>query len=153
MAIPSYPSVNGIRYDWSSVEIDLGGKKYFGIKDISYKHSLEPGEVYGTHAQILGRTRGQYKSEASITLFKEEYSDLLEALGDGYMERSFDIIINYADANQSIVTDKVIGCRIKSADESHAQGTEALVVKLDLHVMMILEHGKKPINNMLGVSG
>jgi hypothetical protein len=150
MAI-DYPGVNGNRYSWASVEILLPkGKRFRGIKALSAKDNLEPGEIRGTAAQLLGRTRGDYKAEASIELWKREADELIAAFGDGFLEYEFDITANFADRNQPISTIKVLGCRIKGKDESYSMSTEGLAVKFDLSVMGILTNGLRPILNMIG---
>lgn len=145
----SYPLINGMKHDYSSVEISIDGAKFIGVKEISYKHSLEPGEVRGTRSQLLGRTRGKYSAEGSMTLYLSEYQDLiakLAAKGIGYLEQDFDVEVSYSGRNTDLVTDRLRGCRIKSADKSHSSGEEALVVKCDLHVMYLLESDKTPLD-------
>lgn len=144
-----YPLINGVRHDYSSAEISLKGKKYVGIKEIMYSNKLEAVDVYGAHAQKLGRTRGQLKPTASITMFKQEYQELIDDLGDGYMEVSFDITVSYADTGSSTITDKIIGARFTSDDDSHSEGSDPLIVKCDLNIMYVDRNGKKPLAKML----
>lgn len=148
---PQYPLVNGIRYDWSTAEIVVNKKKILGITSLNYSDGLEPGEVYGTHPQKLGRTRGQYKPEGSLEMYKQEADELMATLGDGFFEKSFDVVVSYSAPGQPTVTDKVMGCRIKKVDTSFASGTDALKVKLDLDVMLIIRNGIKPLVNTIGV--
>jgi hypothetical protein len=153
MAMPPIgnPLINGNRYDFSSIRAMVKGLTYLGFKSINYSHSLEPGEVYGTHAQKMGRTRGQYKPEASFEMYKEEYALLLTGLGPGYMERSFDIVVNYEEwdgLTQRVVTDVVAGFRIKKAENAHSSGNEPLTVKVEGSVMYVLENGLAPLNNL-----
>jgi hypothetical protein len=148
------PLINGNRYDYSSVDIRIAGKSFRGVKSISYKDSLEPGEVFGTHAQALGVTRGQYKAEGSVEVYKEELDDILTALSalppGGYLESRFNVEVHYAEAPAApTVTDKLIGCRVKAVDENHQSGTDPLSVKLDLYVQHVERHGKNPLGSML----
>lgn len=151
MADPTYPLVNGNRYSWASVEIAVNNLRLKGVKELSFKNGLEPGEMRGTGPQKLGRTRGDLKPEAAITLYMQEFYALQAALGEGYMEVEFGIVASFSDRNQPIVTVEIIGCRIKSEDHSFSQGTDALTVKCDLDVMMVITNGVKPIIGMLGV--
>ena len=154
MALPSYPLLNGNRADWSSIMLDIGGGllKTIGLKELSYKGSLEPGEVRGTHPQVLGSTLGTYSAEGSMTMYLAEYHELIARLGPGYMARSFNITVNYSPRKgDPVITDKLIGCRIKTADKSHSQSNEALVVKVDLFVMLVIENGGTPLPTTLGV--
>lgn len=149
-----YPTVNGVTYEYSSLEINLapqsgGSAIYVGVKDISYKLDLKPTKVYGTSAQPLSRTRGSLDLSGAITLYKSEADAFIAQLGDGYLEAVFDIVVNYNEAGKDIITDRVTGCRITSPDNSHSQGADALVVKFDLDVMMIYLSDKNPLNQML----
>lgn len=145
-----YPNSNDPRFDFSSAEIHVAGKVIRGIKEISYSDDLEPGKVHGTYAQAVGRTRGSYNCEASITLFKEESSELIKALGDGFAEKSFDVVVMYAEKGASTVRDVIKGCRIKKTEASGSSGnSDALEVKHDLDPMYILWNGKSALKKLL----
>lgn len=140
--------INGNRYDFSSIEANVDGQNYLGFKSINYGHSLEPGEAWGTSAQHLGRTRGQYKPEASFEMYLEEYSFLIAQLGDGYMESYFDINVHYEE-DGVVITDQLLGFRIKKAEKSHSQGSEPLTVKVDGTIRGLIENGVAPLNGMV----
>lgn len=141
------PLINGVHFDYSSIRVSFDGRDpEIHVLEISYKDALEPGEVRGTSARVTGRTRGQYKPEASLTLTKAAWSELLENLGQGYMEKSFEILVNYAEVGLPVIPDVITGCRIKNVDESHSDGnSDALKVKLDLHVIQIIRDGVSPL--------
>jgi hypothetical protein len=143
-----YPDVNGIRYDFSSVEINLAGRQVTGVKAVSYKDSLKPGYIRGTSAQKNGRTRGQYDCEASVTLYKAEADDLIASLGAGYKEVSFDVTVHFADVGQSVTTVLIRGARITDEEEEHEEGSEALVVKFSLDPIAVIRNGVAPIRNL-----
>jgi hypothetical protein len=142
------PDINSIRYDYSSVEININGQKFTAVKAISYKHGLKPGAVRGTSAMKNGRTRGQYEPEASVTMYKADYDELINALGDGYMEIAFGIVVSFADVGQPTSTTQIIGARIADEDTSMEEGSDAIVVKVDLDVMGVIPNGKRPVRNM-----
>lgn len=144
----TYPLINGVRYDFSSIEARIAGQLFLGFKEISYNETLEPGEVRGTSAQLLARTRGEYKAEGSVTLFKQEWAELLALLGNGYLEVVFPIVVHYADTAMPVITDNLVGVRLKGGDNAHSQGTDPLVVKSDLHIMYIKQAGLKPLTNL-----
>ncbi len=139
-----YPLVNGARQEWSSVELKIKGAVAIGVKEFSYNDKLEPTKVYGLHAQPLGRTRGVYSAEASITLLLDEANTLIQALGDGFKEVTFDITCAYSEGGATI-TDEIIGCRIKGLDQSLSQGADGAVRKFDLDVMYIVWNGKESL--------
>lgn len=150
MGIP-YPLINGVRYSYSSIKLTVNGKQIVGHKEVSYKQSKEPGHVRGAHPEKLGRTQGDLENEASLSLYEEEWNELLDALGDGYMDKVFDITVVYATNEDvtRIATDKILGCQIKDIDKSRSQGNEGLEVKLELDVMEIHLNGKKPLKSPL----
>ncbi len=153
MAI-SYPLLNGVRYDHSSLDIRINNRAIFGIKSIDYSDNLEPGEVYGTGAQIVGRTRGQYKASGSFELYRAEYDEMVANLRQsfpniGLYEINFDVVVNYKpEGGIAMITDAIKGCRIKSAAHNSSQGSEALAVKCELHVMYIIKNGVVPITGL-----
>ncbi len=154
-----YPLVNGRRFDYSSVRISFAGKNYIGVKEISYKMQLQPGDVYGTSAMKLGRTRGQFKPEASFSMYREEWGDFLIFLSTGppaqqagivtppggFMEVPFDIYVNIYEQGQGVQLtqippqqDKIIGCRIADVDHVYSASADALLVKCVLDVIDIV---------------
>lgn len=146
MAAIQFPTINGVRHDHSSVEIVIDGVLFNGVKDVSWKHSLEPGEVKGNSANVTGRTRGSYKAEGEITLYEAESSALIAALdakglalGMGFMEVPFDVLVTRAENFMPPITSKLSACRITSTDHSSSEGGDALVVKHSLHVMLVQE--------------
>lgn len=145
----TYPLINGNKYDYSSIEIDIDGTLFTGVKEISFTHGLEPGEVRGTRAELIGRTRGEYTAEGSMVVFSEEYAEIIAALGDGFMEKSFPITITYSDTNVPTQVNRLIGCRITSVEGGGSQGTDPLEVSLDLSVFRVETDGLNPVSGML----
>jgi hypothetical protein len=142
------PLINGDRYDFASIIAHINGGLVLGVKEISYKNSKERGEVRGTSPQKLARTRGQYKCEASATLYRREFDELITQLGDGYMEIVFPITVSYANDGQPLVTDTIVGCTINEDDHSNSSGTDPTEVKLTFDPMYILIKGIAPIKGL-----
>lgn len=143
-----YPLINGARFDYSNVEITLaGGLKMYGVRAISYSHGLDPGELRGNRSPLIGRTRGTYTPEGSMELYLDEYHQLISELatraaGAGFMEVSFQISVSYAPTpGAALITDTLIGCRLRNAAKDYSEGNDALAVACDLHIMEIRENG------------
>ena len=154
MAVPQnapinvqYPDINGNRYGWSSIEIDIAGDVTFGLKDITYSNGLEPGEVRGNKSVKIGRTRGELKPEASLTMYKLEFLNLVRQLGPGFMEVVFNVGVSYADTNQPTTTATIVGARIKKHEDNPKQGNEPASVKVDLDIFIVLEDGISPVSD------
>lgn len=154
-----FPIINGVKYDYSSVEVVCQGARFSGIKSITYSHQLDPGMAYGTSAQPSGRTRGQYSAEASMEVYKADWFDLLTLISGvqvvaglsarGFMETEFQIGVAYNEPLPALlIVDLLQGCRIKKAEHGGAEGNDPLVVKVDLSVMYIIENLKSPLSNL-----
>lgn len=142
MAMPPYPLINGRRLSFTSIDLRVRGIAVTGVKEINYSDKLEPAKVMGTKAQALGRTLGPYECEGSLTLYKEDFNELIAQLGDGYGAVAFDVVVHYAEEGLQTSTDEVCGCRIKNVEDSPSQGGDPLEVKIDLDPMYILRNGK-----------
>jgi hypothetical protein len=145
---PSYPLINGHRYDWSSVVIKLGGIQYSGVRAINYKHSVDPGKLRGNRAQIIGATRGEYNAEGNIEIYLQEYDELTSQLvknGKGYFEQFFEMTVSYSEPESTPVTDYLRGVRLSSSEKSGSEGSDPLFVRCDLLIMYLLENGKTPL--------
>lgn len=144
-----YPLVRGERHDFAAIEIEIdtpaGPQRFKGFKAVNYSVALEPGQVRGTGARKLGRTKGEATEEGSLEMYLAEWDELRAALGDGYMRKVFDVTVTYGPDGLPATTDTLVGCRIKKVDKSHSQGSDGLVAKLDLDIMKILENGLDPV--------
>jgi len=144
--------INGVAYDYSSLTITRDGIPYQGINEISYKDSLDPGQLDGTGAYIRGYTRGKYKAECQFTIGKKDYEVFKQPLrkspSGGFGETTFVITVVYKEAEDAdVITDVIEGCRIMKQDNSHKFGSDALVTKVDLNVFRICWNGLYLIND------
>ena len=71
------------------------------------------------------------------------------ALGDGYMEQSFNVLVSYAEANQPTQVVRLLGCRIKSEESGGSQGSDPLEDSIDLDIMQIERNGFRAVANAL----
>lgn len=149
--------INGNRYDFSSVEVNLNGVPYVAIQDISYNHSKEVGYLRGTTPHKLGRTRGEYNAEGNFTIYKADYQQFLQlllplALGGGYMEAPFIITVMYQELrSEGLITDTLEGCLITNDEDSHSQGSDALMVSVDIDIMTISRGGIRAVADNTGL--
>lgn len=147
--------LNGVEYDFSQIEFNLKGKRYLDVSEISYSHSLEPAKKRGTDVRILGMTRGQYDTEGSMTMGKETYYEVIDALGDGYMEQSIDsITVTYGNDGERLKVDELVGVRIGEDSDEHSEGNDTLSVSVTLHITEIIRNGKRAykVNDSSGAS-
>ncbi len=144
-----YPLINGIRHEWSSVEIKLDGDVYIGVKEIKYSDSLKGTKIRGTHPKPLGRTRGEYDSEGSIVLWFAEAVLFRRKLGKGYKEKSFDILVAYSEEGFETVVDELIGVRITKDEGGGSQSPDGLTISWDLDPMDVLWDGLDSLSTSL----
>jgi hypothetical protein len=137
------PLVNGNRKSFASVEIDIKGRKFRGITEINYSDTLEPGMARGASPIPLGHTQGDYEAEASLSMFREEFEEMMALLGDGYGEVEFPITVTHSTRAGRTTTDRLPAVRIKGVDTSHSQGTDPTTVKIDLTVLTPIERDGK----------
>lgn len=145
-----YPLINGVRFDWSSVEIKAAGRLFDGVKGLDYSQTLEPGKARGNRAQVVGSTRGVLDADGKITLYRLEFDALIAHLvatggGRGFMEVMFDINASYADINQPTTNDVLKGVRIKKHSHTGTEGGDPLAVECELFVMSVWPNGVPPI--------
>lgn len=143
---PSTPNasqvIQGLQWDWSSIEITADNRPFGGVKSLDWDHGLEPGEGRGTRAQVALRSRGKYSASGSMEMYAYEYQQLITQLGAGgargYMEYAFDIAVSYVEKNLPMVSFFLPGVRIKKEARSHSEDGGILMVKADLHVMRVI---------------
>lgn len=139
-----FPLINGHRYSFASIEARFNDIPIIGFKSINYDDSLEPGEIYGSRPQLLGATRGKQKASGDFEMYRLEFDLFKLSLGVGgigYGESYFDIKVTYAELAQPVVTDTLVGCRIKKVASANTDGTDPTAIKCDLFVTRVLFGG------------
>jgi len=151
----AFPTVRGRKYDFASIEVSLAttgqaAQIFLESTGIDWDDTIEETFLYGTNPAPLGRTRGQYTpGEATWTISKQSEAVLLDQLGDGFMETTFDLVIKYSDVGLPLIVDTLEQCRIVGAPGSFASGPDPLTVALKLKPMVVLRNGKTPLVNHL----
>lgn len=144
------PFINGHRYSFASIELQIKAHLFVGFTSIRYGSSLEPGEIFGTDGELVGRTRGTPKHHCEITMLRNEWNALLALLGPGFGMVVFDVIVTYDERSkydtdspalpEGVTTDKILGARISNVDTDSQEGNEAVKVDLTLKPTTI-SHG------------
>jgi hypothetical protein len=154
MATISYPLQNGDYHSFASVELKVtsgpaAGQIFPGVKSVNAKDSLTPTKVRGAHSEPLGRTRGDYDCDGDLEMYVQQAHQLLQAMGAGYKQTTFDISITFSEANLDTVQHQLIGCRIQEVDSSNAVGTDASTLKFTLNIMKVLFDGLESLTDPL----
>lgn len=139
-------AINGNQFDWESIEIQLPSGVAVGITEISYsdERSVEP--RYGKGAVPRGYGRKNYKASGSMSLDKDEAERLRSALGGSFYDGApFPIVVSYANADQSTLTDTLPDCKITKADTSAKQDDDnAGAVKMDFVILSPIKWNDTP---------
>lgn len=142
----TYPQTSGFRHSWAGIKIKNGPTDVFGFRKITYKQSRERSKVFGHGVQAIGRTRGKHECEGSITFLYEEWEEFKAGLGDGYMDKTFDLtVLREEEGNDKIFSDELISCTIDDVSKDDSEGTDASEVEVTLGIMRIVEDGVKAI--------
>lgn len=137
------PTINGYIPDYGAIEVVVNGKRY-EAREVNYSATVERTAVHGSSGRKLGYTRGTLDFEGDVTLYMEDAIAVLDALGDGFAECPFDITVSYTLSNGRVVTDRLVGCRIKSVEDGHSQGNEPITRKFTLDIMDVKYGEKSP---------
>lgn len=137
------------RITFARIKVEVDGKEIL-LKSISYSDSMDRGQIEGNAQMALGVSEGFYKSEeGEIEVYADEFAELVEAFGDKFYEKSFDISVTYEKEGSSKLTkDEIIGCRFTKRGASDQGGADALTRKLSYLPMYIRWNGKNPLSKM-----
>ena len=144
-----YPFVNGVYHAFASVEFKWNGVIYVGIKAINYDMQLVPTKVRGAHSEAIGRTRGDLDANGDVEFYLQQANQLINDLGNGYMERVLQATATYSENGLDTITDELIGIRIQQISDGHSQGVDALTKKFTLNIMKVKHNGFDPLLNPL----
>lgn len=136
-------SINGIQYDWESVEIQLPSGIAIGLTEITYNDEQSIDPRYGKGSIPRGYGRGNYKAGGSMTMDLDEYERLKNELGGSvYQADPFVIVVSYGNDDQPTVTDTLPDVKITKTDTSAKQGeTKAGERKLDFTPLSPIKWG------------
>lgn len=143
----AYPFVTGFRHGFASLSADFklpgGGTLTFrGFKSINYTRTRDRGMVRGNHPDPIAKTRGENSYDADCEVYLAEFEALRQALGPGYGDILFNVLVHFVEGGFEGVQDQIIGCTLDSTEASNSQGTDALTRKVKLTPIKILFGGE-----------
>ncbi len=110
-----YPLINGLRHDWSSIEIRVATNIILGITKIDYSDKLTGSPVRGAGPKIIGWTTGIQENSGSFSILLEEFQALqtaLQSINPVFKLAFFDIVVSYSSPGLTTVADSLLACRI-----------------------------------------
>lgn len=147
--MPEYLIVNGAAYSHANSEVRILDKVRQFVAEIEYEHEDEPGEIRGTHKQRLATVDGDYKASGKLTLSQGQAQQIIDELGDGYLEKRFPIVCSYTGEGLKLITDTLGGCKIKKESFSSKSGNEGHMVVWELDITYLKKNGKKPLKKLI----
>lgn len=115
---------------WNSITANFLNRDCEGISSLKYTDTVAKENVYGAGNMPIGRSRGNYEAEASVTLYKEEVDALKAALPTGKRLQdidAFDITVVYENNQGVMTTDRIRNCEFTNdgVEVEQADGTIA----------------------------
>lgn len=133
--------INGKRYDWEDLSVNLPQGVAIHLTAISYSDGQSITARYGKGGVVLGYGRNNYEGSGSMTIDIEEWERLKSHLGSTiYDHDPFPITASYANSGMGTITDKLLAVKITKVSTSNSQGSENAGAK-DIEFVLI-----EPIN-------
>lgn len=156
MALPPDLDLNGYLYSHASVDARMFGIRTKGMKQLSFKPSVERGSGRGSAREDLGHTIGTVKYEAGCTILRaywDNFKDECRAHGFAPMDRPGLICVTIAEPGKASKTIEIRVSGITEVDFESSDGPDPHEVKLAFSVLMILEDGRPLVSRSLYTGG
>ena len=154
MALPlQFPLINGFRYSWASVEIKLAGQVFYAV-EANYGRKRSRQMVYVNHPDPVGKTVGKNEYTAGISFLLSEFNTFESALvllsaasgtaaiGSGYGNVFFDVLVTYNENGADVIVDTIKGCTLDDVERTMSEGVDAVKIKCGLAPMKIYFNGQ-----------
>jgi len=150
MALPlQFPLINGFRYAWASVEIKLAGQVFYAV-EANYSRKRQRQMVYVNHPDPVGKTIGKNEYVADITFLLSEFNSFEAALvllsaasgtaaiGSGYGNVFFDVLVTYNENGSDTILDTIRGCTLDGVERTMQEGPDAIKIKCEMSPLKII---------------
>lgn len=130
----------GVMKGWNSITATFLARSVEGISALSYSDTEAKENVYGAGKFPIGRSEGNYETECSMSLYKEEVDGLKLALPKGKRLQDiapFDIIVIYANNDGVIVKDIIHNAQFTNDGVDVSQGDGTITTEYTLIVSHI----------------
>lgn len=141
--------VNGNGYSWGSIIVKINGKKFYGIKEITYgdKRTRVKGYGLGEHHAPTERSRGKYETDpvkisgrkGTIQAIRDELAALSEdSISYGNVESEIQVQYREASGTMNVQIER---CVIIEDASNHTETPDPLQDSLGLDCMLIRRNG------------
>lgn len=136
-------AINGRKYDWESITINLPHGELIGVDSIDYSDKVNIERQYGKGSMPIGYGQGNYEAEGKLSLLRDEYEKLLEnAKGKSkpfFKMDPFSITVSYANKDEEVKTDTLPSCLFTERSRAAKQGDTSIKVELSFLVLDPIE--------------
>jgi hypothetical protein len=125
--------VNGLVYDFESIQLMLPTGLTLGVESIEYGDEKGDEVISGSNGLPLGIGRGEYKGTCKLELQRLEFDKLnvyAAASGGFYNMPPLPVIVSYGNAGQAPVTDTLVS-HFTKRDFKGSKGDTNLVVSIE----------------------
>jgi hypothetical protein len=133
-----YPLINGVRYTWASIVVNIGALQFLGCKSININEKGDATKMRGTTQTILGAGAPQYDADGDCEFYQAEADTIISALGQAWMNQALKITVQYIDDNQPTRTKKLV-VRLAGRTQGGTEGPEILTSKFPLFFLAPVE--------------
>lgn len=117
--------VNGEVRSHATTEITVDDEIFDEVITISYNFSVSREVVHGKGPVPIGWTRGQMEPEGSITFATDEAARrFYKKLGDGFMDKSFDIAVTLQVPGGDADVDRLKTCKLTDSTWGSEAGSK-----------------------------
>ena len=135
----TYPLIQGNRYSWSSVRVNIGNQQYLGVKSINFNEKVDPQKIHGTGQNIIGATAGMYDADGDIEVYQQEADEIITVLGVGWGNKPLTVTVQYEDDGQPSVT-KTLIVRFTSRTQGGSESGEAMTSKFTMFFLAPIDN-------------
>lgn len=119
---------------WNDTTVNVFGRDLEGIEAFKYTDSEDIGLAFGAGKYAIGKTRGNYEAQASMTLYYEEVVAIQKQLPAGTRFQDipdFDVAVVY-EHNGSIYKDIIRNCSFKNNGKEGKSGEGKMTMEYEL---------------------
>jgi len=135
------PLINGVNYNYASIQFVLFGVPVVGITDIKYTSKQEKTNNYGAGYEPVSRGYGKKEYDGSIEVYQDEWKKVIAASPnrDPLSIPWFDITVTYGDSLANLTTDILQAAEFLEDPFEAKTGDTKLMAKIPLIIGKILK--------------
>lgn len=140
MATPNYPTMaDGDALTIIEATFSIDGVSYPGLETLKWTNAIEGNElVYGSQFAPYAETTGTYKGSVEWELNYFQYRKLIQRLGNPYMTKRFNVVVNLRGPRTGLSTLVIPKCRIVE-DSGAIERGKNVVIPAKMTVLGVIE--------------